>query len=142
MQHKHLVTLLQKNFRTVGVEFPTTPNKPYTYKTDIDLAVDDLVVVCVNGKYSIAKVVRVDVRPRIDYDAPFEYKWIVQKVESKAYEARVAHEEQIREELDEVEHMHQRQVALEKILGTLPEGSEARKAFEAISTKLELTHIS
>lgn len=60
MKHRHIISLLQKDYTTVGCEFAQSPGRIYTYKTNITLAKDDLVVVKVKDDYNICKVVRVD----------------------------------------------------------------------------------
>lgn len=75
-------------------------------------------------------------KPKIDLDANYDYKWIVQKVEVKAYEEKVAHEEGVMEELETVEQEHQRQILVDKILNNAPEDSPVRKMFNAAVAKL------
>ena len=60
-------------------------NKEYTYRTDIELAIDDKVVVCVNGSYKVVTVTRVDVVPRINAN-----EHIVCRVDVAAYVERKA----------------------------------------------------
>ena len=84
---------LQTNFYTIGVKFPgdgytgheAYRGKVYTYKVpnDIKFEVDDFAVVRVEGKepeLKVVKVVEVNDGNTCEQDAPFKYKWVVQKV--------------------------------------------------------------
>lgn len=76
------------SFYTVGAQFAGT-NQIYTYKVDksIGLSLDDFVVVKPRGNYAVAKVMRVDYEDSaIDPKAPFEYQYIVQKVDSTLFD--------------------------------------------------------
>lgn len=138
MQHKNLITLLQKDFYTIGVKFAETP-QIYTYKVPnaVVLEKDNYVVTPSAGVkgFGVAKVVRIDDVPQIDLDAQWEYKWIVQKVDNGPYEAQIKAEEEIKKELSQVEMAHQRHTLVEKMTMHLPENSEARALFEKAKAK-------
>ena len=65
-----------------------TGGKEYTYKTDIDFSIGDIAIVETSGEYKFVRVVGLNAG--IDPDAPFEYAWIIQKLDLTAHEKRVA----------------------------------------------------
>jgi hypothetical protein len=75
-----------EGFKFVVVTFPNS-DKQYTYKTTFDVEVDDRVIVDspFNG---LVVVTVIDVKSifEVDHDVSFRFKWIVQKVDTKAYE--------------------------------------------------------
>lgn len=79
---------------------------------------------------TVAQVTRVDAKPRIELDAPFAYKWIVQKIDRSRYDNLLAQEAEFKEALVEVERIKQREAVMKSFQEVLPEGSEARKLFE------------
>ncbi len=106
----------------------------YTFKADKDLVqVGDLVVV--NGTHgpAVARVHAVDERPRIDLNAPYEYKWIMARVDGAAYQKRLDEEEKIRTVLQEAETQRVRKQLMDDLLSMYPEGSDARKLLEKAS---------
>jgi len=152
MKQKHLFALLDQSYVTISVEFDRTartekrdmvrPNEErlaerhqrYTYKApkDAGIAVDDAVVVeSPSNGLCIVRVVEVHQTPQIDLDAPFEYKWIVQKVDRTGYDERVARERKFADMMLEVERTRQREQLMNDMRANLPEGSEARKLFDS-----------
>ncbi len=149
MQQKHLLALLQTGYTTIEVVFTDghldslgsgrTRSKPYTYKARLedDLKVDDVVVVDSPSKgLTTATVVDVHKAPKIDLDAPFTYKWIVQKVDRTRYDETLARESEFMDTMMEVERVHQRELLLGKFRDHMPEGSEARKMFDSATQKV------
>lgn len=137
MKHKQLITLLQENYTTVGAEFPTSPGRVYTYKTDIkDLKVGDLAVVKVKEEFNIVKIVRVDKTPQIDVKANYEYKWLIQKVNVEAYDERLKVEDEVLQTLGDIEREQQRSALVDEVLARLPEESPTRKMFLEAVAKL------
>jgi hypothetical protein len=95
MKTRHLVSLLQDGYTTVKISF-AKGSSLYTYKTHLTLAIGDYVVVDKRGGFSVGQVIIVDEHPTIDTDADFDYKWIVQKVDTTAYEKLLASEKEAR----------------------------------------------
>lgn len=136
MNNANMISLLQKDFYTIGVKFDGA--QVYTYKVPnkVKLEVGDYVVTkSPAAGFGIAKVVRVDVVAQIDPHANYEYKWIVQKVERDAYDAQVKLESELKKELLQVETAHQRELLVDKMSKHLPEGSDASKLFASIREK-------
>lgn len=125
--------LLQKNFTTVDVVFEDevsiqelrTPSSHYhshsyyTYKADLDLNLQagDFVIVHARDELKIVRVIDVHSEPKIDPNAKFTYKWVVQKIDAQAYLQRLNEEEHLKQILNRlayVEHKHQLQQRLEK----------------------------
>lgn len=149
MNQKHLLALLQSGYTTIEVLFNdsirdnlgsgSTKSKPYTYKARLDdnIQVGDRVIVDSPSKgMTVVEVIAVHKTAKIDLDAPFTYKWIVQKVDRTRYDETVAKEEEFLETMMEVERVHQLEVLLGKFKDHLPEGSEARKLFESATQKV------
>jgi hypothetical protein len=109
--------------------------RTYTYKTkDMDLKPGDRVIVespQSNTGLTIAVVHSIDPAPRIDVDADFDYKWIVQRVDMAPYNAILEAEAKFNDTLQEVERTHQREILLGKMTEHLPPNSQARTLFDA-----------
>lgn len=74
------------NYTTVMVKFEEG-GKQYTYKTYIeDFKVGDQAVVDVKGVTKVVTISQVHKAPRLDANAPWEYRWIVCKVDRDVYE--------------------------------------------------------
>jgi len=150
VQNRHLYTLLDMTHTTVKVAFgkvarmrsapPAAPQdsdqqpQTFTYKVrkDWNVSVNDAVVVeSPQNGLQIVRVVEVHVAPQIDLDAPFEYKWVIQKIDRTGHDEQVAKENQFNQMMLEVERTRQREVTLNDLRTHLPEGSEARRLFEA-----------
>lgn len=126
--------------RQPWAEPPVTPSarwtpevRKYTYKADLadNLQQGDAVVVeSPKAGLVIARVVAVDPTPRIDVDADFDYKWIVQKVDRTAYDKRNMGEREFQDTLQEVERVKQREILVRSMAENLPAGTEARRMFD------------
>lgn len=86
--NSHKEELLLNDYYTVGVRFASPdlsrdrPGQSYTYKVDkrMSIEVEDFVVVFVRDEYKVVYVHRVDEIPRLDFDAPYSYNYVVQRV--------------------------------------------------------------
>lgn len=141
MNQKHLLALLQSGYTTIEVVFNDNgvKSKTYTYKARLEdnIQVGDRVVVDSPSKgMTVVEVTAVHKTAKIDLDAPFTYKWIVQKIDRAAYDETQAKEAEFLETMMEVERVHQRELLLGKFKDHLPEGSEARKMFESATQKV------
>jgi hypothetical protein len=135
MKQRHLLALIQNGYTTVQVRFDNTP-KTYTYKARGHIEVGDCVIVDTprNG-LTLAHVVGVDKLPRIDIDADFTYKWIVQRVDRTEYDRTMEQEKAFMDTLQEIERVRQRDLLMQSFRDHLPEGSAARQLFDsAVST--------
>ena len=128
MKFHHLISLLQTNYTTVKVKFPNgrggTSDKDYTYKVPLDakVQVEDYVVVDTSTTgYAIAQVVKVDESPDINLDAPYQYSWIIQKVELAAYYERREREQRINKQLFKLEQRKQQKNLVEQFRSMLRE---------------------
>lgn len=93
-----------KGFKFVSVVFnvaqPVHAQKVYTYKTNLEVAQDDYVVVqSPDGKFETVRVVEVDVAATSQY----EYKWIVAKLDLAPFEEVKAIEAEVKKILQETE---------------------------------------
>jgi len=151
MKHKHLLALLQTGFTTIETVFADESNymhhtrqvigsgastplaKRYTYKALLsdNLQEGDCVVVDSPSRgLTLVTVVAVHSTPKIDLDAPFTYKWIVQKVDRSTYDDTMEKEATFMGAMLEVERVRQRETLLKDFTMHLPEGSEARTMFD------------
>lgn len=149
MNQNHLLALLQTGYTTLNVEFPPDTaaslnsrigaRRLYTYKvlTEDGVKVGDTVVVDTpRDGLKLGLVVEVHKSPQINVSATFNYKWIVQKVDTSRYDVAVQKEDEFLETMQEVERAHQRALLLEKFRNHLPEGSEARLLFDTATQKV------
>lgn len=136
MNNSKLLDLLQTNFTTVHVGLG---NASYTYKAhkSLELKAGDEVVVDTPRGTKVAAVLHVDETPQIDANAPFEYKWIVCKVDRTAYEQQLKEDREFLDSLDKVERMREAETRLNQYRDALPEGSAARLEFENAVAKLQ-----
>ena len=164
MKQRHLLALLQENYTTIEVRFPKDGHYPdddpepwdnrprnsrdlgktYTYKiwltTGIDVG-DKVVVDSTKKGLLVAQVVEVHAAPKIDIDASFTYKWVIQKVDTTQYESQLAKDANFDAVMLEVERTRQREMLLGQFRDGLPEHSAARKLFEkATGVLLEGNH--
>lgn len=122
------------SFATLGGSKSAKTVRTYAYKAALidDIQPDDYVVVeGPKGGPMVALVVRVDEKANIDPDADYDYKWIVQKVDRRAYEARLQRDAAFLETMKEVEREAQKATLIENFKNHLPEGSDARAKFDA-----------
>lgn len=124
MKPNHVISLLQGSYTTVDVRFDLL-SKLYTYKTRLSLVKGDWAVVLVKNVLKIVEVISVHSAPKIDYEAPYDYKWIVQKVDMTMYEKTVKEEQKLQTHLDTLDRLHKRQALLEILDKTYPSGSKA-----------------
>lgn len=133
---------LQTNFYTIGVKFYSDNGygntnlgpKTYSYKVpnEITLNLDDHVVVRVEGKdpqLKVVKVVEVSQGDATDANAPFKYKWIVQKVELAAYEERLENDQKLSNLVATLKNRKLKQSVLDEIssVATPEELAEVKK---------------
>ncbi len=80
----------------VTVMFTSNSHKEYTYLTDLDLAPDDKVIVdSPHDGFVVVTVIKVRGIPK--HQLSKATKWVVQKVDTAAYEERVKKQEVIQE---------------------------------------------
>lgn len=116
MKQRHLISLMCKDYDTVSVVFqkdsnrPATPStgKRYIYKclkgTPL---VGDIAIVEVGEQLAFVKIVEVHATPQIDFDADYDYRWLVQYVNRKSYDNRAASEKKFAEGIAMAESAHQ-----------------------------------
>lgn len=95
MNDINLLLSQNKAFRFVKVEFSTNSTRLYTYKTIDDIEVGDTVIVDTPSEgFKAVKVVKVSLPHEEVTERDFQYKWIVQKVDTSRYEEIVAKEQE------------------------------------------------
>lgn len=95
MRPNHALALMRyrrrKDFTTATVAFNSrhgTWGRPFTYKVLRDFklkAGDTVVVVFPTSEFGLGKVVEVHAEPQITGTEPWDFKWIVQKVDPRTY---------------------------------------------------------
>lgn len=102
MAEKNIAAFIRDDAKTVGVKFFKSGNQnqhytdqdflsdlsptTYTYVTNLDLELNDLVVVLATGKPSVVQVVRIDDGVCIEPNNEIKYRWVICKVETDAFE--------------------------------------------------------
>lgn len=107
--------------------------KTYTYKAPLvaNVKEGDFVIVHNGDEFGIARVVKVHDVPKIDVNASFRYKWIVQRVDTSSYLEQMAREEEFRESLRHAERVNARESMVRQALEGLPEDAPGRELFQA-----------
>jgi hypothetical protein len=124
MNPRHLVSLIDGEYTTVAVRFDAA-SKLYTYKTRLKLQRNDWVIVSVNDVLKVVQVVQVHATPQIDFEAKFDYKWVVQKVDMSDYNTTLAAEAKLVEHIDAMERLHKRYTMRQIIENVYVKGSPA-----------------
>lgn len=138
MKHKHLIALLQEGYTTIQVRFVSSA-KLYTYKAPLSAGVqaeDKVIVDSPTNGLTIVDVVSVDAHPRIDIDADFTYKWIVQRVDMAAYQRTIDLEAEALEMLEEAERRRQRDELMADYASQFPRGTPAGEMFNETVRRL------
>lgn len=115
-----LISLLQ-NARTCSVVFPGS-NRKYTYKVPegMELTVDDRCVVdSPSSGLTVVQVTEVHDESGIDVEAAFKYKWLVSKVDLEGYNALLAQEKTMEEDLKKLRSKTQVKKQIKSLLGEL-----------------------
>lgn len=127
-------------------EAPPPAVQTYTYKAPIGLlrAGDTVVVADAHSPYGLAlgNVHAVDPVARIDVDADFDYKWIVQRVDTTEYEQHVHEERNFADTMQAVEATRQREELMQTMANHLPQGSQAREQFDAAIAQFSVSRVT
>lgn len=97
---------------------------------------DHLVVLSPLGGLTVVHVHAVDDQPDIDIDAERSYKWAVCKINTTEFDDLRRREKEFDSSMLQIERVKQRDGLLEAYRQSLPEGSEARRLFEATAGSL------
>lgn len=113
------------------------PADVYVYKCSLAMAqqmkTGDRVVVPPTGRnpsMRVATVWQVHATPQIDFSANFDYKWIVQVLDTAEYDEHMDREMRFKAMLLEVEKVKEREAIRASVLGNVDPGSEAYRVFE------------
>lgn len=126
---RNIAAMMHDDAVTVGVKFQQRTEKlglqslpvakEYTYVTIQPLAVGDLVAVYAAGAIQVAEVCRVDAVLDIELNDNKEYEWVVQKLDTKPYEAQAAKNEKLKTLIKENYKLNARAQMKELILNQL-----------------------
>lgn len=89
----------------------------YTYKAskEMGLAVGDLALVYAQHRLTVVAIKAVHEIPKIDPNANFDYKWIIQKVDFTAYKHNKAQDELHKQLIDRLNYVEQQNTLSERI---------------------------
>lgn len=108
----------REDFKFITAVFaPYTGKNTYTYKTLLDVKVDDFVLVDTpsNG-YQVVQVREVLSALEVDLEVKFEYKWLIQKVDLEHYDKVIAMEKEVRSVVNKSKNKRAIKQAREAIL--------------------------
>lgn len=119
-----LAAMLNDQLKTIEVQFKDCAGQPvgasYTYKTELDLEVGDEVVVdSPSTGMTVVYVSQIHDLPQLDTQAPFQYKWVVSKVDRAGYDTRLETEADLEKEFAVIKHKQQRLNALNELKESL-----------------------
>lgn len=122
VESTHAVELLTDDYYTVGVVFNGC-SKSYTFKVDnsIELEESDMVVVFALSRFTVATVLEVHKEQQIDFDADYQYSYIVQKVDTELFDKLNERSTKIRTALTELSRRKLKRELLEEFTGSLDE---------------------
>lgn len=129
--YMQMITLLQVGYTTINVEFAST-GRVYTYKTRDKCVPGDTFVVEAPTGLKCVTVLEVHPSPQIDPNAPFAYKWTVQKVNRAAYDEQVALEEEAVKLLKQAERDKAKNLILDQLRDSMPEDPEEKERLRAL----------
>ncbi|MDO4223123.1 MAG: hypothetical protein Q4D05_03725 [Acinetobacter sp.] len=146
--------LLQEHYTTVRVVFddicvhslhkPTAVNDKnhdfsYTYKIDkaIDVQVGDWVIVPARDTLKIVQVVEVHDEPQLDLNAKYQYKWVVQKVDTHAYVQRLEEEERLMSVLQRLHWVEQQQKLHQRLQNAQKEDKQLSSLLSKVKSFLK-----
>ena len=115
MNTTNLILSQNESFKFVSVSFMDGQTKTYTYKTTLDLAVDDLVVVESPTGFKIVKVVSVLEFHEVNFDVHYEYKWVVSRVDLEYYNECVNVEKEVRKQANKLAYEETRAKLTEQL---------------------------
>ena len=132
----HLVCAFQKEYTTIEVVFndgaelsvedeflPDSEDKKYTYKCLDSMTPytgDVFVIKAPSGILKCVTVVAVHDSPRIAFDSNIQYKWVICKVNDKAYKEVMEKEEELKEKIISLELENKKQQYINTIKETNP----------------------
>lgn len=142
MNMQHLIALLQEGYTTVEVKFfnmdtgNSQGSQAYTYKVPQALAdtlnEGDLLVVPARSAFAVVKVHKVHDEPQIDVKNPLALRWVVQKVDTTAYEDQTAREAEAVELVEKADRRQAQEEALQTLLGS---GGDREAFLQLINAK-------
>lgn len=105
--------------------------KSYTYKATLDMGIakgDKVIVDSPHNGLTIVEVVGVDESDLFEGD--FEYKWVVQRIDTAGYQKRVETDEKAKQLLREADHVIAKRQAVDKARNKYINVSKAYEKFE------------
>ena len=120
MNSSYIQTILDDTIKTVSIKFQNS-SKTYTYKTRLDLAPGDFVIVKTHNGLSIVRVEEVHNVPNIPQNSDIEFKWISQKVDVGAIESAEEADKEFHDKYQEEVRRKHRENAKAELIGTLGE---------------------
>lgn len=120
MNKHYILSLFDQNLKTVGATFKGG-TQVYTYKTYEQYAVGDYAVVHTpsNG-FQVVEITVLHETPDIDSDSKVDYKWLIQKVDVRAYDAQNLKDEGMFIKVKEAQRNAHRESARAALLAKVP----------------------
>ena len=114
---------------------PIDSRKAYTYKALRDTCeVGDYVNILAPGStLKVGVITEVHEAPLINFEADFEYKWIVGKIDLRAYADNLIHETELIRKFAAIERNHQRNAAMLKVRENFEGDSKMLAAFDQVA---------
>jgi hypothetical protein len=114
-------------------QMPQKLHKAYTYKVLVEdgYKVGDTAVALVDRGLVLVKVVEVHETPQLDLDANFDYKWLVQRVDTTKLEKQLEAEQKFQSTILEIERRKQREKVKNELLDFYGGTEEGRALLEA-----------
>lgn len=112
--------------------------KTYTYKATLDMGIakgDKVIVDSPHSGLTIVEVVGVDESDLFEGD--FEYKWVVQRIDTAGYQKRIDTDEKAKQLLREADHMLAQKQALTEARSRYANVAGATEKFEAAERLLK-----
>lgn len=125
MNNLTLLLSQNDNFKLVKAIFPSSSN-PYTYKTTLDVSVDQHAVVQTKSGPKVVLIVEVINPSETDLNFTYELKWLVSTVSFEHYDQCVALDKEVNKKLNALEFKRKQETLLEGLNNTIgKEGVDA-----------------
>lgn len=100
------------------------PLKVFTYVTNLDLQVDEMVVAVLNGRFRVGCVAAVDKQVEISPSDNIQYLWIVAKVDFSDYEQNMALNKTLEDQLATARKRSVQHTFRQQVLDQMEDGLE------------------
>lgn len=135
MKAKHILSLIQKNYTTIAVQYQPEGTL-YVFKALLEdkITEGDLVVLPASSKwgFAIGKVVAVHARPQIDTSATWDYKWIAGKIDLNRFNIINEVEARWEERIRDIEREKVQRTMVTEFIEQFPVGTQERNELDQL----------